>query len=90
MGLIGLLDAAMRIYSLVILARVIFSWLPPQHRETEIYRFLFAITEPVLRPIRRLLPATSGWDFSPIVALIVLQVIRRALLRALLQAAPLL
>ena len=36
---------------------------------------LFHITEPILSPIRRILPATGGLDFAPLAAIIILQVI---------------
>ena len=69
--------------SLLILARVIMSWLPmagvridPYH---PIIRILYQLTDPILDPIRRF--ATFGMmDFSPIVALILLEVIRTLLI----------
>lgn len=75
-----LLAAAVRIYTFLLIARVLFSWLPPRHRQSEVYRFLFAATEPVLGPLRRVLPPAGGMDFSPLVALVILEVVRRALL----------
>lgn len=74
-----LLAVAVRVYSLMLLVRVLFSWLPPRSRENEVYRFLLAATEPVLAPLRRLLPPAGGLDFSPLVALLILEVIRRGL-----------
>lgn len=47
---------------------------------------LNVITEPVYRPIRRILPQTSGLDLSPLVVLIVILILRRAVLPALAQA----
>jgi YggT family protein len=73
-----LVHALAGIYELVIVARAIFSWLPPEHRENEFYRFFFALTEPVLRPVRRLLPVRHGIDFSPLLVIVLLEVIRRA------------
>jgi YggT family protein len=74
-----LLVAAIRIYTFVMLARVIFSWLPPRTRANELYRFLHAVTEPVLRRVRRILPSTGGLDFSPLVVMILLEVLARVL-----------
>ena len=48
-----------------------------------LYDVVFAVTEPVLAPIRRLLPQTGMIDFSPLVVIIVLAVIQQVL-RALL------
>ena len=64
---------------LVLIARTLASWLPPQHRENEVCRFLSAATEPVLAPLRRLLPPFGGLDFSPLLVLLVLEVIRQAI-----------
>ncbi|MFO7956276.1 MAG: YggT family protein [Candidatus Brocadiia bacterium] len=74
------LIALVRVYMLVILVRAVFSWLPERHRQNELYHFVRTITEPVLRPIRRVLPTPGGIDFSPLVAIIALQVLARLLL----------
>jgi YggT family protein len=61
-------------YSLVVLVRVIISWiqLPPNHPVVEFTR---ALTEPVLEPIRKILPASGGLDFSPLILLLLLRFI---------------
>ena len=79
MTLIGLLVAAIRIYMLLVFVRAIFSWLPPRHRQNEIYAFVFTITEPVMSRVRRILPPAGGMDFSPLVVLVLLEVLCRAL-----------
>lgn len=66
-------------YSLVILAAVILSWLSLPE-DNPLVRFIRSATEPVLEPIRRLLPDLGGLDFSPMLLLLVLRFIRRALL----------
>ncbi|MFW6457518.1 MAG: YggT family protein [Planctomycetota bacterium] len=71
-----LIGAITDIYSFVIFARVVFSWLPPQSRHNPVYGFIYRITEPVLRPIRKRLPAMQGIDLSPIIAIVVLYMIR--------------
>jgi uncharacterized protein YggT (Ycf19 family) len=50
-----------------------------------IQRFLYDVTEPYLRIFRRLLPSTGAFDFSPIIAVIVLWVIEQVLIRILEQ-----
>ncbi len=62
-----------------ILGRVILSWinLSPQN---PIVVLIFGITEPILAPIRRVLPSMGMLDLSPMIALIVLMVIQRILL----------
>ncbi len=76
----GFLLALVRIYMLALVVRAVFSWLSPQHRQNELYAFLHSITEPVLRPIRNVLPAPQGIDLSPLVAIIALQILSSLLL----------
>lgn len=68
--------------SLAILGRVLLSWVDPQGgmRVTQI---LHEMTEPVLGPIRSVLPPVGMFDFSPIVAMVLLQLVGNALLAAL-------
>jgi YggT family protein len=63
---------------LVILGRVLMSWVNPR-MEGALGRFLFDTTEPLLAPIRRILPSTGMMDFSPLVLLIVLGIVMRLL-----------
>lgn len=66
------------VYSLVIFAAVVLSWfrLPP---ESPLVRIVSALTEPVLRPLRRVVPNVAGLDLSPMVVLLGLQLLRRLL-----------
>src|SRR5258708_39772734 len=64
-----------RIEVILIFARILLSWfpgIPPWH---PMVRLLAAVTDPVLLPFRRLLPTLGGLDFSPIVAIVVLQLV---------------
>ena len=72
-----LLVALIDIYSLVLLVRILFSWAPPEARDNEFYRFLHAITEPVMRPLRRIIPPVGGLDLSPILLFVGLAVLER-------------
>jgi YggT family protein len=85
-GLLLAVNILFQLASLAILARVILSWLPMAGLRIDPYhpliRILYQITDPILEPIRRF--ATFGMmDFSPIVALILLEIIRRLLVAAL-------
>ena len=62
-------------YSVVVLITVIVSWfqLPPDNPVARITRML---TEPVLAPIRKLIPPAGGLDFSPMILLILLRLVR--------------
>jgi YggT family protein len=71
-------------YIIVLFARVILSWFPinPGTPLASVMRVLYALTEPVLAPIRRVLPPMRmggmGLDLSPLIVLIVLQVVAGA------------
>ena len=70
-----LLSQLIDLYTLVVFGAVIVSWvqLPPTHIVAIV---LHRLTEPVLGPIRRVLPPMGGFDFSPFVLLVALQFIR--------------
>jgi YggT family protein len=72
----ALLGLIIYLYSFVILARVLMSWVQVDPN-SPLARTLIDLTEPVLAPIRNLLPPTAGLDFSPIIAIVLLQVIGR-------------
>lgn len=63
------------LYSLVVLVAVILSWVPLDRRNP-LVTITHALTEPVLAPIRRVLPPMAGLDFSPMVLLIALQILK--------------
>jgi YggT family protein len=65
---------------LVVLGRVLMSWIDPRF-EKPLGQFLYSLTEPFLAPIRRLLPQTGMFDFSPLVLLIGLGLLMRLFLR---------
>jgi YggT family protein len=73
-----LIAALIDLYSLVVLAAVIMSWLPVNRRNPLAITVL-RLTEPALAPIRRALPSIGGLDFSPMVLLLALQVLKQLL-----------
>ena len=62
----------------LLLARVIVSWTNPRGGGG-IVAFIYQVTEPILAPIRRLLPPTAGIDWSPLIAILLLGVVLRVL-----------
>jgi len=72
--------------NIAILARVILSWLPIS-RDSGLVRLLDGLTEPILGPIRRALPAMGMFDFSPFFALLLISMAERVLVLALSQLA---
>jgi YggT family protein len=67
------------VLTLLILGRVIVSWTNPTGGGG-FTAFLYQSTEPILAPIRRLVPPMGGFDLSPMIALVVLSLLTRALL----------
>lgn len=63
---------------LLVLARIVMSWVDPAGRN-QVSAFLIQATEPILAPVRRLLPPTGMMDWSGFLVLIVLGVLWRAL-----------
>jgi YggT family protein len=86
LALLQTIDLALDIYTWIIIAAVIFSWLfafnvvnGRNQFVGMVGDFLHKATEPVLRPIRRMLPDLGGLDISPIVLLLIIFFVRRFL-----------
>ena len=63
-----------------ILARVIVSWIAPSTGTTNpLVNFIYQITEPILAPIRRVIPRVGMFDFTPMIALTIIWIIQRTL-----------
>ena len=71
------------VLTLAIFVRVILSWIPGARLPFGIGDFAWQVSEPVLGPIRRALPLLGGIDFSPFVALLLVQFATSVLLRLL-------
>lgn len=65
---------------LLILARVLMGWAGMNPYQNDMARWIFDITEPILRPIREFLPQAGMWDFSPIVAFLIISMVIQVLL----------
>lgn len=79
MSLYYIVNVIFEVYTFLIIAQVLMSWIP-HDRYHPIFRFIEDVTEPVLGPCRRLIPALGGIDFSPIIALMLLELLRRVIL----------
>ncbi len=73
MGISRLLLAVLQLYSYLLLIRVILSWVNPNPRNS-LLLMVFKVTEPVLGPLRALFQF-RGFDFSPILALLLIRVL---------------
>ena len=82
----NLLCLLLNVYLIALFGRIILSWFPiePGTPMASVYSFLFRITEPVLGPLRRAIPAVGGGSFrldlSPIIVLIGIRIIQSAIL----------
>lgn len=63
----------------VMLAMVIVSWIPPV-RDSVVGSILFMVTDPILAPIRAVLPVTGGLDLSPLILFFGLSFVQRRFL----------
>lgn len=83
----NVIDIALLIYMWIIIIRALISWVSPDPYNP-IVRFLCRVTEPVLRPVRRILPIGGmGIDFSPLIVILVIYFLRIFLVRILFQLA---
>lgn len=82
---VDLLELGFRVFLLLILARVVLSWVPDlAQRFPSVAHAVWRLTGPVLDPVRRLMPPVAGLDLSPIVAILLLQLLVVLLREALL------
>ena len=80
----GILRFVLRMYMLIVIFRVILSWVSvPSLRTVAI--ILHNLTEPVLRPFRRLIPprALGGIDISPVIVILLIYFVDSAIVRSL-------
>lgn len=82
-ALANLIGTVISIYIILLIAQAILSWLVVFNvvntRNRVVYMigdFLYKITEPLLRPIRRILPSFGGIDVSPVVLILILIFLR--------------
>ncbi|MBM4082974.1 MAG: YggT family protein [Planctomycetes bacterium] len=78
-AVLGLLLTLIRVCEIVLLVRIILSWVPHDPHNA-VVRFIQQITDPLLEPARRLIPPMGGLDISPILVFLLLEVLRRVLL----------
>ena len=79
-----LLINLLNLYLLCIFARIVLSWFPisPGTPVATVAGFLYSITEPVLGPIRRVLPSVGMIDLSPIVVIFGVQLVLIPIIRS--------
>ncbi len=83
-GLINLLDILVTIVVFAIVGRGLLSWFVQDPRHP-LMRLLIDVTEPILAPIRSRLPSTWMIDLSPLIAIVVIQIVWRLIVALALQ-----
>lgn len=83
-ALFWLIDTVLGLYTWILIASAILSWLVAFNvvntRNRVVYMigdFLYRVTEPVLRPIRRILPNLGGIDISPVILILLILFLRQ-------------
>jgi YggT family protein len=93
----GVLSSAFRIFleilTALVLVRILMSWFRPRYRTSgnswfyRLEEIVYRATEPMLAPIRNILPGGGmGMDFSPMILLLILQLVGSWIVQALVQA----
>jgi len=72
-GVIGVLGLLINLYFFILIAMIIISWVAPGSRHPAI-ELIWQVSEPVMAPVRSLLPNMGGIDFSPILLFIIINV----------------
>lgn len=86
-ALAKVIDIVLTIYMWIIVARALISWVNPDPYN-KIVIFLYRITEPVLRPIRKIIPRHSlPIDFAPLIVLLIIVFLQYFLVGTMIQVA---
>ncbi len=79
-SLLQVLAAMLRLYSLMLVVYALLTWVMNENYFPPAVRWLQSMVEPVLTPIRRLLPPIGGIDFSVMAALLLIEMLRSFIL----------
>jgi YggT family protein len=75
------LSYLLRLLEWLIIIRALLSWFVSPHSRHPLVTLLHRITDPILRPISQLIPVTGGFDISPLVAILLLELLQRVIAR---------
>ncbi len=74
--IINIVNTAFHVLISLVIIRVLLSWVRHDPYQP-IIKFVYDITEPVMRPFYKLVPVVGGIDFSPIIVIFVLTIVQR-------------
>lgn len=84
-GLFGVFNIALKLAFFAILVVIVVSWVAPQSYNPAV-SLLRQVTEPIMAPFRKIIPPMGGLDFSPMLAMFVIHILRTIVLPGLAQA----
>ncbi len=84
MLLVTLVSDALQILTLLVIVRAVLSWVPSVDYGHPVVGLIMRLTDPVLKPVRSVLPPMGGVDLSPLVAILLLQLAGQLLIRMLI------
>ena len=74
--IISIIDTAFQVLIWLVVIRVLLSWVKHDPSQA-IFKFIYDVTNPIMRPFRRIIPVAGGIDFSPIIIVFVLSMVQR-------------
>jgi YggT family protein len=80
---VTLVSDALQLLTLLIIVRAVLSWIPSVDYGHPLIGAIMRVTDPVLLPLRRVIPPLGGLDLSPIVAILLVQLAGQLLIRML-------
>ncbi|HEY6101623.1 MAG TPA: YggT family protein [bacterium] len=83
MDVIALIRLAFQAFYVLLIIRMVLSWMPGVAQDHPAVDFVFRATSPILTPIRRIMPPLGGLDLSPLVAILLLSVVQTLVLNLL-------
>lgn len=82
--IVGLVNWPFLLVNVLLIIRVVLSWIPNVDYYHPVVQFIFRVTSPILDPIRRVVPPAGGLDLSPLVAILLLQLLQRVVIGLLI------
>ncbi|MBN2012472.1 YggT family protein [candidate division KSB1 bacterium] len=83
LGLANLVNLVFNVYMLLIIIRVVLSWVP-HDRYNQIIRFIYDSTEPALSRIREFIPPIAGLDLTPMILIFIIYIIKQIVISILI------
>ena len=81
----NLVDSIFRLYWLLIIVRIFLTWVPSINWSSQPFKFLKLVVDPLLAPFRAFIPSLGGLDFSPIIAILFIQIVQSAIVQLLIR-----